>query len=173
MNSTLKRWIIISMLTAGAICLSIIDSLIPIPIYGVKLGLANVIILIMIYEFKWWEAGLTNIFRIFIAALIRGTLLSPIFMMSLFGGILSYIIMLLLSKIKVISPIVNSSIGAIFHATGQILAVMIFIGPEAIVYLPYILLLSFGTGILSGVVVRIYLKRSITGNYIQIKKYNS
>ena len=121
----LLRLSIIAMLLAVAIVLSYLESFIPIWIPGVKLGLANVIILIMLYEFKFYEAGIVDILRILVVALIRGTFMSPTFFMSLSGGILSYFVML-----------------------------------------PFILLLSLGTGILSGFIARSYLKRSITKRYL-------
>ena len=71
--SIVKRWSIIAMLLAMAIVLSIVESFIPVFIPGVKLGLANVIILIMLYEFKSSEAFVVQLLRILIASLLRGT----------------------------------------------------------------------------------------------------
>lgn len=55
MNRT-KRVCVISMLLAMAIVLNIVESFIPVYIPGVKLGLANIVILIMLYEFQPGEA---------------------------------------------------------------------------------------------------------------------
>ena len=85
--SLVKRWSIIAMLLAMAIILSIVESFIPIWIPGVKLGLANVIILIMLYEFKSTEAFLVQLLRIIIASLLRGTLFGPQFALSIAGGL--------------------------------------------------------------------------------------
>ena len=79
MNKSLKRWMIIAMLLAMAVILGYIESFIPIFIPGVKLGLANVIILIMLYEFKFYEAFIVDILRILVVALIRATLMTPTF----------------------------------------------------------------------------------------------
>ena len=155
------------MLLAVAIVLSYLESFIPIWIPGVKLGLANVIILIMLYEFKFYEAGIVDILRILVVALIRGTFMSPTFFMSLSGGILSYFVMLLFSRIKVFSIIGVSVLGSISHGVGQIAVAIIIMGTQAVAYyLPFILLLSLGTGILSGFIARSYLKRSITKRYL-------
>ena len=102
---SVKRLAIIAMLTAMAIVLSILESFIPMFIPGVKLGLANVIILIMLYEFKISEALIVDILRILVVAILRSTLLSPTFIMSLSGGVLSFVIMLIFSRIKVFSII--------------------------------------------------------------------
>ncbi len=163
----LLRLSIIAMLLAVAIVLSYLESFIPIWIPGVKLGLANVIILIMLYEFKFYEAGIVDILRILVVALIRGTFMSPTFFMSLSGGILSYFVMLLFSRIKVFSIIGVSVLGSISHGVGQIAVAIIIMGTQAVAYyLPFILLLSLGTGILSGFIARSYLKRSITKRYL-------
>lgn len=163
----LLRLSIIAMLLAVAIVLSYLESFLPIWIPGVKLGLANVIILIMLYEFKFYEAGIVDILRILVVALIRGTFMSPTFFMSLSGGILSYCVMLLFSRIKVFSIIGVSVLGSISHGVGQIAVAIIIMGTQAVAYyLPFILLLSLGTGILSGFIARSYLKRSITKRYL-------
>lgn len=167
MNKDLKRWIVISMLIAMACVLSYLESFIPVFIPGVKLGLANVIILIMLYEFKFYEAGIVDLLRIIVVALIRGTIASPTFFMSLAGGILSYIVMLIFSKIKIFSPIGVSVLGSISHCLGQIIVVVIIINLDAVLYyLPFIVVLSIITGILSGYIARTYLNRSITKNVL-------
>ena len=103
--SQLKRWSIIAMLLAMAIVLSIMESFIPVWIPGVKLGLANVIILIMLYEFKVGEAFLVQLLRILLASILRGTFLGPSFVMSISGGLFAFIIMLIFVKIKIHSDV--------------------------------------------------------------------
>lgn len=167
MNKTLKRFIIIAMLTSMAMVLSILESFIPMVIPGVKIGLANVIILIMLYEFKIREAFLVDLFRIFLAALLRGTLLSPTFLMSLTGGMCSFFVMMLFSRFKNISPIFVGVFGSVAHVFGQIIMAIILIERvEIIYYLPFIALLSILTGILSGLATSVYLKKSITKRFI-------
>ncbi|MBE6136924.1 MAG: Gx transporter family protein [Erysipelotrichaceae bacterium] len=165
---SVKRLAIIAMLTAMAIVLSILESFIPMFIPGVKLGLANVIILIMLYEFKISEALIVDILRILVVAILRSTLLSPTFIMSLSGGVLSFVIMLIFSRIKVFSIIGVSVLGSISHCFGQIIAAMLLLSSEAVVYyLPFIAILSCATGVLCGLITKLYLKRSITSKFIE------
>lgn len=164
----MQRLCVMAMLTASAIVLSILESFIPVFVPGVKLGLANVIILIMLYEFKVYEAFGVNILRLLLVGILRGTLLSPTFLMSLSGGMLSFLIMFLFSRIKVFSCIGVSVLGSVGHATGQILVAIIMLSTSAVLYyLPFIGILSVLTGALSGVITRIYLKRSITKRFIE------
>ena len=167
MNSKLKRLTVIAMLLAMAIVINYIESFIPVFIPGVRLGLANAIILIMLYEFKWYEALAVDLLRILLVALIRGTFLSPTFFMALSGGMISFLVMLLFSRIKVFSKIGVSVLGSLSHAAGQILIAMVLLeSVDLVYYLPFIAVLSVGTGILSGMVTALYLKRSITNKFI-------
>ena len=163
----LKRLAIIAMLLAMAIVVNILESFIPVFIPGVKLGLANVIILIMLYEFKPSEALIVDILRILVVGLLRATLLTPTFLMSLSGGVISFIIMFIFSRLKFFSPIGVSVLGAVSHAFGQILIAMILLSSQAVVYyLPFIALLSVLTGVFIGILTRVYLKRSITQKFL-------
>lgn len=168
----LKRLVIIALLTAVALSLSYLESFIPIFIPGVKLGLANIIILIMIYEFKFYEAFVADILRILLVALIRGTFLTPVFFMSLSGGIISFIMMLLISKLKIFTAIGVSAIGSIAHSFGQLLIATFLISSEAVLYyLPFVAILSLLTGIISGILADIYLRRNITNKFLNVKIY--
>ena len=155
-----------SMLLAIAIVLNVLESF-TIFIPGVKLGFANIIILIMLYEFKPAEALMVDILRIFMVGLLRGSFLSPTFFMALSGGLTSFIIMFLFSRIKIFSPVGVSVLGSISHATGQIFVAIGLLGTNAVVYyLPFIALLSILTGILSGIIAKVYLAKSVTKQFL-------
>lgn len=169
MNQKLKRLMIIAMMLAMAIIVNYMESFIPVFIPGVRLGLANVIILLMIYEFKFYEALIVNLLRIFIVSLLRGTFLSPVFFMSLSGGMLSLIVMFLFSKIKIFTAVGTSAIGAYFHIAGQLIVLILIAGTPAVMnYMPIIGFLSIAAGVLSGFVTHTYLTRSITYNYTYV-----
>ncbi|MBD5390690.1 Gx transporter family protein [bacterium] len=165
--SKTRRLCIIAMLLAMAIVLNILESFIPVFIPGVKLGLANIIILIMLYEFKPAEAFLVDLLRILLVGLLRGSFMAPTFVMSLCGGMLSFLVMFLFSKIKVFSPIGVSVLGAVSHASGQVFAAMLLLGTQAVVYyLPFIGILSIATGVFSGILTKVYLSKSITQRFL-------
>ena len=146
---------LLGVLTAIAIVLAIVESFIPsIGIPGVKLGLANIAILIVLYELGVWEAVLVNALRVVVAALVRGTILSMGFLMSLAGAFLSLGIMILFYLlIKKFSIIGVSVVGSIFHVTGQILVAMAFLGTAYVIfYLPIIGVAAIVTGVIVGVI---------------------
>ena len=75
--------------------------------------------------------------------------------------------MFIFSRLKFFSPIGVSVLGAVAHAFGQILIAIILLSSQAVVYyLPFIALLSVLTGVFSGILTRVYLKRSITQKFL-------
>ena len=156
-----RKIALLGVLTAGAIIISIIESFIPsIGIPGVKLGLANIVILIILYEIGVKEAIIVNLTRVVLAGTIRGILFSMGFLMSLAGATLSLGIMILLYLVvKKFSVIGVSVIGSIFHVTGQILVAMAFLGTVYVVYyLPFIMISAIITGIFVGFVAKMVVK---------------
>ena len=152
-----QKMALLGVLTAGAIVIAILESFIPsVGIPGVKLGLANIVILIILYELGIVEAIVVNLLRVLVVGLVRGTFLSMGFLMSLTGAILSLGIMILFYLlIKKFSIIGVSVIGSIFHVTGQILIAMLFLGTAYIfLYLPIIAISAIITGVFVGVVAK-------------------
>ena len=165
-----RKIALLGVLTAGAIIISIIESFIPsIGIPGVKLGLANIVILIILYEIGVKEAIIVNLTRVVLAGTIRGILFSMGFLMSLAGATLSLGIMILLYLVvKKFSVIGVSVIGSIFHVTGQILVAMAFLGTFYVVYyLPFIALSAIITGVLVGIVARMVIKNGAVRKTIE------
>lgn len=155
---------LIATLTASAVVIGIIESFIPsIGIPGIKLGLANIVILVTLYELGIIEAIFVNVLRVVLVSLIRGTIMSMGFVMSLTGAIFSLGIMILFYLvIRKFSIIGVSVIGAIFHVIGQILIAMIYLGTSGIVYyLPFIALSAIVTGVIVGIVSQLIIKTGV------------
>ena len=164
---------ITGILTAGAIVIGVIESFIPsIGIPGVKLGLANIIILITLYELGILEALFVDLARVFIVGLLRGTIFTMGFFMSLTGAIFSLAIMILFYLlIKKFSIVGVSVIGALFHVFGQILVAWLFLSaPYILYYLPVIAISAIITGVLVGITARLVIKTGVIKK--QKEKYN-
>ena len=164
---------ITGILTAGAIVIGIIESFIPsIGIPGVKLGLANIIILITLYELGILEALFINLARVFIVGLLRGTIFTMGFFMSLTGAIFSLGIMILLHLLtKKFSIVGVSVIGALFHVFGQILVAWLFLNtPYILFYLPVIAISAIITGVFVGIIANLVIKTKVIKK--QKEKYN-
>ena len=168
-----QKMALLGVLTAGAIVIAILESFIPsVGIPGVKLGLANIMILIILYELGIVEAVIVNLLRVLVVGLVRGTFLGMGFFMSLTGAVFSLGIMILFYLlIKKFSVIGVSVIGSIFHVGGQILIAMIYLGSAYIVlYLPVLAISAIITGVFVGIVARLIINTGIIKK--QREKYN-
>ena len=168
-----QKMALLGILTAGAIVIAILESFIPsVGIPGVKLGLANIVILIILYELGIIEAVFVNLLRVLVVGFVRGTFLSMGFFMSLTGAAMSLGIMILFfALIKKFSIIGVSVIGSVFHVTGQILIAMLYLGTAYIVlYLPLIAVSAIITGVFVGITAQLIIKTGVIRK--QREKYN-
>lgn len=144
----------ISMLLSISVVLGLLESMIPIfngIIPGIKLGLANIVIVYAIYKFSFKDALYISILRVILIGLLRTGLFSITFFFSLSGAIISLIFMYLVKKYTKLSIVGVSIVGAIFHSVGQIIIAIIFLSNINIIYyLPILLFSSVITGIIVG-----------------------
>lgn len=149
---SLKKLTTLSMFTVIALTIFVIESAIPVPVPlpGIKLGLSNIITLIVLLNFGPMEALLVLICRIFIATLFTGQAMSLLY--SLCGGILCLIAMTIVNRFLNGHFIFLTSVfGALFHNMGQI-AVAYFITDTIgiFAYLPFLILSGIFTGLFTG-----------------------
>lgn len=138
--------------TALALIFSYVESLIPIQlgIPGVKLGLANLVIVIALYKMRLFEVFLLSIVRILLSGLIFGNYFSILY--SLAGGLLSLAVMALLKRMGGFSVIGISAAGGVFHNVGQLLMAMAVVETFSVIYyVPVLLVAGVVTGVLIGI----------------------
>lgn len=158
--SSTRRLTLITMLLAMSIMLHMIEPSLPIPVPGVKLGLANVLGLVALYLFGVKEMIILNLMRVIIASLLRGIIFGTGFWLSLTGVILSSFISIILYKQDKLSIIGISMASAAFHGLGQILALMFINQTVYMIYwLPVLWFSSIPTGLLTGFLAVEILKR--------------
>lgn len=146
--------------TALALIFSYVETLIPINfgIPGVKLGLANLIIVIALYKMKVKEAYLLSVVRVLLSGFIFGNYFSILY--SLAGGLLSLTVMVILKKREGFSVMGVSMAGGVFHNVGQMIVAMIVVETFSVsYYLPVLLISGLITGFLIGLVSDAMLKR--------------
>jgi len=133
------------MLLSFSIVLSIIESFIPIfngYIPGLKLGLANIIVVMVLYKYDTSDVFFVSILRVFVVGLLRTGLFSINFFFSLCGALFSCI-----------SMIGVSIVGSILNSIAQtLIAILILRSNNMIYYLPWLLLFSIPTGLFVGYV---------------------
>ena len=148
--------------TALALIFSYVESLIPIQlgIPGVKLGLANLIIVIALYKMRLSEVFLLSIVRILLSGFLFGNYFSILY--SLAGGLLSLVVMALLKKTGDFSVMGISMAGGVSHNVGQLVVAMLVVETVSVsYYLPVLLVAGLVTGFLIGVAAGEMLKRLV------------
>ncbi len=161
----IKKITRLSMLISLSVVISIIESYIPILnniVPGIRLGLSNIIIIFTLYKYGFKDSLYVSIIRVFLVGLIRTGLFNISFFFSLSGALFSIILMTLFKKIKLFSIVGVSIIGATAHSIGQILIAIFLLKNEYIVYyLPYLLIFSIPTGIITGLISKKILNYEI------------
>jgi len=159
-NSTSHKIALAAMLAALALIFSYIEAILPLNtgIPGVKLGIANLVILTALYVLDFRYAMLINILRILIAGLLFNGFFGAMY--SLAGGVLSLIIMVLLKKTNLFSVIGISMAGGVAHNLGQLLVAALIVSTmKLFYYFPILLFSGMISGVLIGILTHLILKK--------------
>ena len=159
-----KRLCFDAFCVSAALLLSYIETLLPlsllIPLPGIKLGLANIAVILVFFCVSRADAAAVSYVRITLSALLFGSVVSFIF--SLFGAVLSYIVLILLQK-----PLENGKLSfvgvsvlcAVMHGAGQILAASLLYTPAAFSYLGFLIIAGVISGCTVGVLSNLIIYR--------------
>ena len=145
---------------ALAMILSFVESQIPalVAIPGVKIGLANLAVVFVLYKLGWKEAVLISLIRVGLVSLLFGNFASLFY--SVAGAVLSLTGMILLRKIKSLSTVTVSVSGGVLHNVGQIAMACILLETNVIkYYLPFLIVSGTVAGIAIGIVSAILINR--------------
>ena len=148
-----------AMLGLAIIC-GYVEMLIPFDfgIPGIKLGLANIVALVLLYKNGFLPALAVSVSRVLLIGILFGNVMSVFY--SLAGGVLSLIVMYLVKKIPFFSIVGVSVAGAAAHNIGQLAAALVVIGMKAVMfYLPFLLIAAVITGFLIGLGAGYLIKR--------------
>ncbi len=149
-----------AMFLALALILSYVETLIPINfgVPGIKLGLANLVIVLVLWCMTPKEAYIISIVRVILAGFLFGNLFSIVY--SLAGALLSLTVMMLLHKKTDWKLITVSAFGGITHNIGQLIVAAIAVSTYNIFfYLPVLLIAGLITGVIIGFIAQeLYLR---------------
>lgn len=157
-----KKMVDLGLLLAAALILSYIESLVPFGfgIPGIKLGLANLAVLLCLYRWGAREAIALNIMRILLAGFLFGNLYSIFY--SLAGGFFSFLVMWMTKRLNRLTMMGVSVLGGVFHNVGQLLVAAFVVETAGVFYfIPYLLLSGVLTGLLIGFIAKIILPHLI------------
>lgn len=156
----IKRVAFLGLTIALAMIMSYIEALFPLnfAVPGIKMGLANIVIIFVLYRMSFKDACIVSLVRVFLVSLLFGNVMALAY--SLAGAALSLLVMYLLKKTDKFSLIGVSITGAVMHNVGQIIMAVIIMGTEQIAYyLPALAASGTVSGILIGVVSSLVIKR--------------
>lgn len=152
-----KRLAILAVCTALASIFGYLDGMIPMPIPGMKLGLSNIVVLMLFYLLGPREAAVVMALKVIMGALLYGSGMSG-FLYSASGGFLAYLAMLLSIRRKV-DMRVASMLGAVMHNVGQVAVAAAVMGtPNLLYYLSVLIVLGVATGLCTGISAKLTLK---------------
>ncbi len=153
----------IALLSAYALALHAFESLIPMPIPWIKVGLANIISLTTFILFGFRAAMMVTLIRVIVASLFTGSFLGPGFILSMGGGISSVAVIGVVSLLsgRLFGPVGLSLIGALVHNLAQLfLAYLLFIqkAEPVLIITPVLMLIGTVTGLVNGLVSDLLVK---------------
>lgn len=154
-----KRLVLLAMLTAVAMILSYVESLLPsVGIPGVKMGLANIAVIFALFRFGWKEAAALSLVRVVLVSLLFGSVGAMLY--SLAGAVLSLAVMALLRRIDRFSTVGISVAGGVAHNAGQILMAMLILQTKQLLgYLPVLAVSGIACGVLTGLAAALLIRR--------------
>ena len=156
-----RKLTLLSLLTAIALTIFMVEAQIPalVPIPGIKMGLANIVTVFVVFAIGSKEAAAVLAARIFLGAVFAGNF-STIFY-SAAGGVCAIGVTILLKKILTQKQLwVAGALGAIAHSIGQMAMAITLTGtPGLIAYLPVMIVVSIITGTFTGLCAQLLVNR--------------
>ena len=159
-NDIGRRVALTGLMASLALIFSYVEVLFPFNagIPGVKLGLANLVPLIILYRLDARYAFAANLIRGILAGLLFSGLFAALY--SLAGSLTSFLVMYLLKKTRLFSVIGVSTAGGVFHNLGQLIVAMLAVsGPQLFHYMPVLIISGMIAGIIVGIGASILLDR--------------
>lgn len=153
MKKRSKTTAIMGLFIALAMVLAYVEAILP-PLFsavpGIKIGLANIVIIFLLYRKGALPAAVVSVIRIVLITMLFGNFMSLLY--SLAGGFLSLFVMIILKRFNLFSTVGVSVCGAIFHNIGQVLMAMLLLDTTQFAYYLVVLLV---TGTIAGVFIGI------------------
>ncbi|MBQ3530572.1 MAG: Gx transporter family protein [Oscillospiraceae bacterium] len=155
-----KKVAMLGLTIALAMIMSYIEALVPLSfaVPGIKMGLANIVIIFVLYKIGTKEAILVSLIRVILVSLLFSNVMAMAY--SIAGAVLSLSVMWILKKTDKFSFIGVSIAGGIMHNVGQIIMAVILLGTEQIaLYLPVLIITGTATGVVIGIVSGLVINR--------------
>lgn len=159
-TSQAKKTAFTAVMAALAMIFSYIEVLIPFSpsIPGIKLGIANLIVIVTLYYLGTKYALLINLIRIIISGLLFSGLFGALY--SLAGALMSLCIMVLLKRTGIFSISGVSMAGGVAHNLGQLLVAAFLVSNMSVfVYFPVLIISGVVSGVIIGILAYLILQK--------------
>lgn len=157
-----RRRIFLGLFAALAVALHTLEALFPSPAPWFRLGFANILTLTALFLYGARAAWGVTLIRIGVGSLVLGNLFAPGFFLSLGGGVVATAAMTGAKTLfgRHLGPVGASTLGAVGHASGQmLLAWLLLVRHDGVWSLfPFFLLFSLGTGLANGIAADLLLE---------------
>lgn len=149
---SLHKLTVLALYTTLSLAVYAIESAIPplVPLPGIKLGLANIITLVLLRHDSAKDTFMVLVARLLLSALLFGQVLSLLY--SLAGGLLSFVVMYAANRLlQKKFPFLTGALGGLFHNLGQLLTAFAVTATAGVFsYLPYLAVSGILTGLFTG-----------------------
>lgn len=156
----IRKLTTLALYTTLALIIYSVESLMPppVPIPGIKLGLSNIITLVVLTKYSSRDTLLLLTARILLSTFLFGQAMSLLY--SLAGGLLSFVAMVLIQHLLQKHFIyLTAIVGALFHNIGQLLVAFLLTSvPGVLTYLPFLIVSAVLTGLFTGLCAHFTLK---------------
>src|SRR5690242_16648865 len=149
---------------AAAIALTLAEAAIPSPLPGVKPGLANIVVLIVLSRHGWRDAVWVSLLRVFAGSLLFGSFLAPGFFLSLAGAVASLSVLGLATHLprRWFGPVSQSVLAAFAHIAGQLILARLWLVPHDGIF--YLVPIFAATALLFGLINGLVAARILAGD---------
>ncbi len=158
----LDRALGLATLAASALTAGVLEGLVTLPLPFLRLGLANVFVLAALWRWGFRAALTVAAVKVFAAAVILGTLLSPVFPLNAGGALASLIGMTAVAWLVRKRPggvVPASALGGAMHAGWQVAYLYFLTGARSAAYLaPPLAGWGLAAGIIVGLITVKFLK---------------
>lgn len=149
---------------AAAIALTLAEAAIPSPLPGVKPGLANIVVLIVLSRHGWRDAVWVSLLRVFAGSLLFGSFLAPGFFLSLAGAVASLGVLGVATHLprRWFGPVSQSVLAAFAHIAGQLILARLWLVPHDGIF--YLVPIFAATALLFGLINGLVAARILAGD---------
>ena len=160
MQKSVKHLVTLAMFTTMALVIFVVEAQIPVPvpIPGIKLGLANMVTIVVMYRLRISDAWIVSLVRVVLSSLLFGNMTVMVYSMA--GAVLSLLVMTLCRKKDLFGLLGTSILGGVSHNAGQIaMAALLMKSGNIMLYMPVLCISGTIAGVCIGLAGAVLVRK--------------